>query len=125
MNIILRANKSFDVENTFQSNAIISLFRFSKNGGIGNYISRYKFKIVPNVKFELDNKNILSEEDSCYIGICLSKFNKVTNVTVHYPLYLIDDWESDIDYIINDNLIEQIPMSKEWKQTLLIEDFIL
>ena len=45
MNILVKANKSFDVENMFQSNAAISLFRFSKNGGMMSYINSKKYII--------------------------------------------------------------------------------
>ena len=118
MNILVKANKSFDVENMFQSNAAISLFRFSKNGGMMSYINRSENKILPNVKF------VLNKDEANYIGICLSKFDKVNNITVHYPLHLIDNWESDIEFTINDNLIEELPLGGKWSQKLIIEDFI-
>lgn len=42
MKVLIKANKLFDVDNMFQSNAAISLFRYSLNGGMTSYINRSK-----------------------------------------------------------------------------------
>lgn len=118
MKVLIKSNKSFDVDNMFQSNAAISLFRYSLNGGMMSYINRSENKILPNEEFEID------KNDGYYIGVCLSKFDKVNNITVHYPLFMIDSFESDIVYKVPDNLIEELPLGDKWSQKLIIEDFI-